>query len=165
MVTDIEREFNDFSPGQLLTAGFINLIGRDLLLDAYPLIDQVAPTAFTISSQVVPTNGFDPDSDQLQAIIDATAGSQITGGIAGVADLFEVTADFLGIMLAFVLSIPLALILLKVSRNSSFGVFAFTGGLVWGGMTSFLPVVFLLIVAAIFFAIGGLWIASKLPMN
>ncbi len=165
LMTDIEQEFNDFTPGQLLTSGFINITGRDLLLDAYPLIDQVAPSAFTISSQVVPVDGFDPSSDELQAIIDATVGSQVSGGLTGLADLFEVTADFLGILLAFVLSIPLALILLKVSRNSSFGIFAFTGGLVWAGMTSFLPIIFLLIVAGIFFAIGGLWIASKIPMN
>ena len=165
MLSALEQDFNDFSPGQLLTAGFINLTGRSLLLEANPLIDLIAPTAFTLSEQVFPIDGFDPDSDELQAIIDATAGSEINDALTGVADLFEVTADFLGIMLAFVLSIPLALILLKVSRSSSFGIFAFTGGLVWAGMTSFLPVVFLLIVAGIFFAIGGLWIAAKIPMN
>lgn len=164
LMNDLEQEFEDYEPGDLLTAGFINADGRTLLQGAFPLIDRAAPTAFTISEQIIPIDDFDPGSDQLQAQIDATASNDIANALEGVSGLFELSADFFGITLAFMLAVPLALIVSRISGRGSYGIFAFTGGLIWASMSSFMPVIFLLLVAGIFFAIGGIWLATKLPM-
>ncbi len=164
LITDIENEFDDFSPGELLTIGFINIDGRTLLQEAFPLIDQVAPTAFTLSDQVIPVDDFTPGSDQLQDVVDATLDSGIAAALQGAADIFDLSADFFGLILALVLAVPMGALITKASDKSAYGIFSIMLFMTWMSLVSFVPVIFILIAAALFFAIGGMWLATRIPI-
>ncbi len=162
LMTNLELEHIDYEPGDLLNAGEINLVGRNLLLEAFPLMDAVAPAAFTFSIETLGED-FDPGIDQLQALIDASNGPTIPDALTNFADVFNTSALFLGIVVAFLLAVPVGYIGMKASGKGSYGLFAITGMLMWATVSSVMPVVLLLIIASIFFVAGAVWVAKHAP--
>ena len=161
MVSDMESEFNDYTPGDLIETNLINLTGRDLVREAFPLIDVVAPNAFTVSQTVNNLEGFDPPTDKLQA---ANAASPlIDDALQVLSDTWGIAKSWIGFGIALIFSFLLALVSGKAADRMNYGLIAAIGSLTFWGMMGIVSTTFVLLMGGMFFIVAAMWLTSKIP--